>query len=72
MTARAASQSSLLRKFAYLFSAHYVREALQTADKTEVTYDPTLGYPVNLHIDRIELAMDDEMSVLISEFEVLP
>lgn len=50
----------------------YAREALQTADKTEVTYDPTHGYPVSLNIDRIELAMDDEMSVLISEFEVLP
>lgn len=50
----------------------YAREAIQTADKTEVTYDPALGYPVSLGIDRIEMAMDDEMSVLISEFEVLP
>jgi hypothetical protein len=50
----------------------YAREAIQTADKTEVTYDPALGYPVSLIIDRIELAIDDEMSVLISEFEVLP
>jgi hypothetical protein len=50
----------------------YAREALQTADKTEITYDPGLGYPVSLNIDRIELAIDDEMSVLISDFEVLP
>ena len=50
----------------------YTREAFQTADKPEVTYHPSLGYPVNLNIDRIELAIDDEMSVLISEFEVLP
>jgi hypothetical protein len=50
----------------------YAREALQTADKTEITYDPALGYPVSLNIDRIELAIDDEMSVLISGFEVLP
>lgn len=50
----------------------YTREAIQTADKTEVSYDPALGFPVNLNIDRIELAIDDEMSVLISEFEVLP
>jgi FlaG/FlaF family flagellin (archaellin) len=50
----------------------YARDAFQTADKTEVTYDPTLGYPVSLNIDRIEQAIDDEMSVLISEFEVLP
>ena len=50
----------------------YAREALQTADKTDITYDPALGYPVNLIIDRIELAIDDEMSVLISELEVLP
>ena len=50
----------------------YAREALQTADETTLSYDPTLGYPVSLNIDRIELAIDDEMSVLISEFEVLP
>jgi FlaG/FlaF family flagellin (archaellin) len=50
----------------------YAREAILTADKTEVTYDPALGYPVSLIIDRIELAIDDEMSVLISGFEVLP
>jgi FlaG/FlaF family flagellin (archaellin) len=50
----------------------YAREALQTADKTEITYDPALGYPVSLNIDRIEMAIDDEMSVLISAFEVLP
>jgi hypothetical protein len=50
----------------------YAREAFQTADKTEVAYDPALGFPRSLSIDSIELAMDDEMSVLISEFEVLP
>jgi FlaG/FlaF family flagellin (archaellin) len=50
----------------------FTRDAFQTADRTEVTYDPALGYPASLNIDRIELAIDDEMSVLISEFEVLP
>jgi hypothetical protein len=50
----------------------YAREALQTADETTLSYDPALGYPVSLSIDRIKLAMDDEMSVLISELEVLP
>lgn len=50
----------------------YAREAMKTADKTEVTYDAALGHPSQLIIDRIEMAIDDEMSVLISEFEVLP
>lgn len=37
-----------------------------------VTYDPTLGYPVEASIDYIELAIDDELSVSVSGFEPLP
>lgn len=37
-----------------------------------VTYDPTLGYPVEANIDYIELAIDDELSVSVSGFEPLP
>ena len=50
----------------------YAREALQTADETKLSYDPALGYPVSLNIDRIKLAMDDELSVLVSDLEILP
>ena len=50
----------------------YAREAVRTADETKLSYDPVLGYPVSLSIDRIKLAMDDEMSVQVSELQVLP
>ena len=50
----------------------YAREAIQTADEITLTYDASFGYPDTIHIDRIKLAMDDEMSVQISELQVLP
>jgi len=41
------------------------------ADKVEVTYDPTRGFPATMYVDQIELAADDEYSVEISNFEPL-
>lgn len=42
------------------------------ADEVTVTYDSTYGFPQQINIDRIKLAMDDELSLTVSEFEVLP
>lgn len=42
------------------------------AGEVTVTYDPTLGYPVDAAIDFIELAADDEMYFTVSGFEALP
>ena len=50
----------------------YTREAIQTADQTKVSYDPDLGYPVSLSIDRIRQAADDELGVQISDLHTLP
>jgi hypothetical protein len=42
------------------------------ADKVEVTYDEKYGFPVQVNIDYIEQAVDDELGLQVSAFEVLP
>lgn len=41
------------------------------ADEVAVTYDPVYGFPVSIAIDQIKVAMDDELSLQISDFEIL-
>ena len=41
-------------------------------DKITVTYDLIYGFPQKISIDYIKLAMDDELSLVISGFEALP
>ncbi len=41
------------------------------ADEIKVDYDPVYGFPASIAIDYIELAMDDEMGLYVTEFEVL-
>jgi len=55
-----------------LFTKIETAKADPEAGEVTVTYDPTLGYPVDASIDYIELAADDEMYVTVSEFEALP
>lgn len=50
----------------------YIQKAEAEADQHQVTYDPSTGLPAEVNIDWIELAMDDEMSLTISNFENLP
>ena len=42
------------------------------ADKVTVEYDATYGFPTKAEIDVEEMAIDDEMYLSISDFEVLP
>lgn len=42
------------------------------ADEITVTYDEQYGFPAEVSIDRIELAMDDELALHVTNFEVLP
>lgn len=42
------------------------------ADKVTVTYDPTYGFPVEVTIDYLEEAIDDELYLTVSDFEALP
>jgi hypothetical protein len=42
------------------------------ADKVSVTYDPTHGFPVEVTIDYVKEAIDDELYLTVSGFEALP
>ena len=48
-----------------------LKDASAEADKVEVTYDPTYGFPTILAIDQIEQAMDDELYITVDNFEIL-
>ena len=42
------------------------------ADKVEVEYDETYGFPTTITIDFIEEAIDDELYLTVADFEQLP
>jgi hypothetical protein len=42
------------------------------ADEVTVTYDSTYGFPSQVSIDYIKEAIDDELGLIASNFEVLP
>ncbi len=41
------------------------------AEEVTVTYDSTYGFPSNIYFDYIKAAMDDELSLGVSNFEAL-
>ena len=47
-------------------------ENLSNPDKVEVTYDAQYGFPISIRVDRIEMAMDDEISYYVESFKALP
>ena len=49
-----------------------LEKAQSEAERVEVTYDETYGFPNQLTIDRAIQAADDELYLTISNFEVLP
>lgn len=49
----------------------WLEPAVAEADKIEISYDETYGFPNNIAIDYITQAVDDEIWVDISNFEVL-
>ena len=42
------------------------------ADKVEVKYDETYGFPTTINIDFVEKAVDDELYITVSDFQKLP
>jgi hypothetical protein len=64
----------LFDKFATidLLFAELEADLAGAADKVTVTYDPTYGFPVDMTIDYIEEAIDDELYLTVSDFEPLP
>ncbi len=47
-------------------------ENIANADKVEIVYDAQYGFPTSIIVDRIKLAVDDEISYYVEAFEVLP
>ena len=47
------------------------KSALDSADKISIIYDSQYGFPSAVDIDYIELAMDDELSLYVNNFQVL-
>lgn len=41
------------------------------AEEVTVSYDPTYGYPAEVYLDMIKQAIDDELSLTVSDFAVL-
>jgi len=50
----------------------YVGSAIKEADETTIEYDSTYGFPTTVSVDWIKQAVDDEMYLTLSNFEVLP
>jgi hypothetical protein len=46
-------------------------ENIANADEIEVTYDAQYGFPASIVVDRIKLAVDDEISYHVSAFQIL-
>jgi Family of unknown function (DUF6174) len=47
-------------------------DSIRKADKLTINYDSTYGFPADVTIDFIELAVDDELYLSVSAFEPLP
>lgn len=41
------------------------------ADEVTVNYDPIQGFPTEIYFDYIKAAVDDELSLSVSNFEIL-
>lgn len=52
-----------------LFAA--LKSEMTDAEEVNVTYDAQYGFPTDISIDRIKAAMDDELSLQVTNFEVL-
>lgn len=47
------------------------RAIQQEVDRLAVTYDPDLGYPVQIEIDPLSIRADDEVTYFVSDLEPL-
>lgn len=46
-------------------------ENLSNADQVDVTYDAKYGFPTSIVVDRIKMAVDDEIAYYVGAFKVL-
>jgi hypothetical protein len=49
----------------------WVKPTLEEADKIEVVYDSMYGFPTSIAVDYITEAVDDEIWISVSNFQVL-
>ena len=47
-------------------------KTISEAEQVEVTYDAQYGYPSEIKVDFIKMAIDDEISYYVKSFSVLP
>ncbi len=50
----------------------FAKTVTNEAEEVTIEYDPTYGFPSSINVDYIKLAMDDEISITVQNFEVLP
>ncbi len=50
----------------------FTKETLRTADKINVEYDSTYGFPSKVQIDFYTDAVDDELALEVANFQPLP
>lgn len=50
----------------------FLEKESNEANQITIEYDPTYGFPTDVSIDRIKEAIDDEMYLMLSDFEPLP
>ncbi len=69
-----ASSRDLLEKYATIdrIFSELATNISGKADEFTVTYDPTYGFPTKVNVDFIKKALDDELTLTVSNFEKLP
>ena len=50
----------------------FTAESQRTADRMQIAYDPTYGFPRSVQIDFIQQAADDELYLEVTGFQTLP
>jgi hypothetical protein len=65
--------SDFFRQYATIDSiyAELTSVRFNDADKLTITYDPTYGFPSEVSADFIEMAVDDELYLGVTEFVVV-
>jgi hypothetical protein len=66
--------NELIQKYATIdrILAELASASVQEAERLEVAYDPTYGFPTDVTIDFVEQVADDELYLSVSAFEPLP
>ena len=50
----------------------FTDESIRQAQSSQVSYDPTYGFPTNVQLDFSQNVADDELTVSVGDFQPLP